>query len=155
FYPLSIALGAEATFVARSIDSEVVHLQEVLKRAADHKGTAFVEIYQNCNVFNDGWDGPLDAIKDRTQKSDRVIALKHGEPLVFGKDRDKCIRMAIGPHPTIAGLNDESVGPVFVHDETKDDPTYAFMLSRLEYPDYPVPIGVLRAVKKPTYDEMV
>ena len=156
FHPLSVALGAEATFVARTIDSEVAHLQEVLKRAAAHKGSAFVEIYQNCNVFNDGWEGTLDAIKDRTTKSDRVISLKHGEPLLFGKTREKAIRMAAGPPPVVANAaGDDAVGPVFVHDETKDDPTYAFMLSRLEYPDYPVPIGVLRAVSKPSYDEVV
>ncbi len=89
-HPLSMAIGCEATFVARSIDTNIKHLGEVLKRAAEHKGTAFVEVYQNCNVFNDGaWE----YAKDRDTKADTTLELEHGKPLIFGKNRDKGIRL--------------------------------------------------------------
>ena len=156
FNPLSVALGAEATFVARTVDTDVQHLQAVLRRAAHHEGTAFVEIYQNCNVFN---DDAFVYMTDKSIKADRQIVLEHGKPLIFGKERNKGIRMAANFSPEVVDVGE---GPgkvpleqVTVHDERIQNPAYAFMLSRLDYPDFPVPVGVLRAVDKPAYEQAI
>ena len=151
FIPASLALGAEASFVARSMDSDAPHLQSILKRAADHKGSAFVEIYQNCNVFN---DGAFDHLKEREVKADRLLFLEHGKPLLYGKGGDKAVKMTPGPHLT-CGPKDQGEGTILVHDEKRDDPAYAFMLSRLDYPEAPVAMGVLRAVVSETHDQLV
>ncbi len=151
FNPLSVAIGAEATFVARSIDIDSAHLQSVLRRAAEHKGTAFVEIYQNCNVFNDGaWE----SLTDKAVKSDRILVLEHGKPLIFGKERKKGIRMRPDMSPEVIEIDGDTSG-VLIHDETRPQEGYHFMLSRLRAPDFPQPIGVVRAVREPTYDELV
>ncbi|MEZ4440932.1 MAG: 2-oxoacid:ferredoxin oxidoreductase subunit beta [Polyangiaceae bacterium] len=156
FNPLSIALGAQSTFVARAVDTDVKHLQDILKRAAAHKGTAFIEIYQNCNVFN---DLAFIDVTAKDVKDDRQIVLEHGKPLVFGKDKKKGIRLTkdgvaevveVGDGPGQVKLED-----LPVHDEHRNNPAYAFMLSQLEHPEYPVPVGVLRAVEHPTYDAML
>jgi 2-oxoglutarate ferredoxin oxidoreductase subunit beta len=150
--PLSIALGAEASFVARSIDIHVQHLQATLERAARHKGTSFVEVYQNCNVFN---DGAFMEFADKSVRPDRTVALEHGEPLIFGKDNDKGIRLN-GTRPEIVQLgNGTSEHDLLVHDETDPDPIVAHILSRMQWPDFPVPLGVLRAVERPTYDSLL
>jgi len=99
-HPLSVAIGCEATFVARTIDVNIKHLGYVLKRAAEHKGTAFIEVYQNCPVFN---DGAFDYATNRDTKADTVIELEHGKPLVFGKDREKGIRLN-GLNPEVVEL---------------------------------------------------
>ncbi|MBI3074153.1 MAG: 2-oxoacid:ferredoxin oxidoreductase subunit beta [Deltaproteobacteria bacterium] len=152
FNPVSVALAAEATFVARAIDTDVVGLQSVLKRAADHRGSAFVEIYQNCNVFNDGaWE----AVAEKSVRSDRVVVLEHGKPLVFGKARDKGIRIRPDMTPEVIAVAPGTVGDAMIHDEKRDEPFYPFFLSRLAYPDYPEPVGVFRAVRRPTYDELI
>ena len=147
--PLSVAIGCEATFVARSIDVHVKHLGETLKRAAEHKGTAFVEVYQNCNVFNDGaWDYAT----DKNTKFDTVIELEHGKPLIFGKNKDKGIRLN-GTEPEIVELG-KGVNPddLLFHDEKSPEPTLAYLLSRMRHPEFPEPIGVFRAVDSPKYD---
>ena len=151
FHPCSVAIGAEATFVARSMDSDAPHLQSILKRAAEHKGSAFVEIYQNCNIFN---DGAFDHLKEREVKAERMIFLEHGKPLLYGKSQDKAIKMIHGPQ-LICGPKDDGQGEVLVHDEKLLDPTYAFMLSRLDYPDAPVPMGVLRQNFHTSYEQLV
>ncbi|MBI5867943.1 MAG: 2-oxoacid:ferredoxin oxidoreductase subunit beta [candidate division Zixibacteria bacterium] len=150
--PVSFAIAAEATFVARAIDSETAHMQEVLKRAAAHKGVAFVEILQNCNIFNDGaWD----SLKDREVKSDRLVNLQNRKPLVFGKNRDKGIRLN-GYKLEVASLGaGVSESDLLVYDETETDSSFAFLLSREGRPDFPVPIGVFRDVVAPTYDELM
>lgn len=151
FNPLSVAIGSAATFVARSIDIDSPHLQYVLRRAAEHKGTAFVELYQNCNVFNDGtWE----SVTDKDVRSDRLLILEHGKPLVFGKERKKGIRMRPDMSPEVVEINGNTSG-LLVHDETRRDEGYHFMLSRLESPEFPEPIGVLRAVRDPTYEELM
>ncbi|MBI2882727.1 MAG: 2-oxoacid:ferredoxin oxidoreductase subunit beta [Candidatus Methylomirabilis oxyfera] len=151
FNPLSVAIGSAATFVARSIDIDSPHLQYVLRRAADHKGTAFVELYQNCNVFNDGtWE----SVTDKDVRSDRLLVLEHGKPLVFGKERKKGIRMRPDMSPEIVEIDGNTSG-LLVHDERRHDEGYHFMLSRLASPEFPEPIGVLRAVREPTYDELM
>ncbi|MEN1682261.1 MAG: thiamine pyrophosphate-dependent enzyme, partial [Planctomycetota bacterium] len=152
-HPLSIAIGAEATFVARSIDTNIKHLAATLKRAAEHRGTAFVEVYQNCNVFNDGaWD----SAKDRTTKADTTIELEHGKPLIFGKNRAKGIRLT-GLDPEVVelgrGINEDDL---LFHDEKATEPSLAYLLSRMRYEDgFPEPIGVFRSVKKPMYDFLI
>lgn len=151
FNPLSVAIGASATFVARSIDIDSPHLQYVLRRAAEHKGTAFVEIYQNCNVFNDGtWE----SVTDKDVRGDRLLVLEHGKPLVFGKERNKGIRMRPDMSPEVVEIDGDTSG-LLIHDERRQDEGYHFMLSRLTSPQFPQPIGVLRAVREPTYDELI
>ena len=148
--PLSVALTAEATLVARSVDTYTEHLQETLDAAGFHKGSAFVEVLQNCNIFNDGaWR----EFTDRDVREDRMLKLHHGEPMIFGKDADKGIRM-VGLRPEIVQLGSGvSENDLTIHDET--DPTLAYVLSRMWWPDYPVPVGVLRRVSRPTHDQLV
>jgi len=152
-HPLSVAIGAEATFVARTIDRNVKHLGETLLRAADHKGTSFVEIYQNCNIFN---DGAYLYSTEKDQKQETTIYLEHGKPLIFGKNNDKGIRLH-GMDPEIVSLADGSVkeDDLLFHDEKMPQPSLAYLLSRMHYPDFPEPIGVFRCVDRPRYDQAV
>jgi 2-oxoglutarate ferredoxin oxidoreductase subunit beta len=155
FNPPALALGAGATFVARSIDVEGPHLGTVLKAAQDHKGTAFVEIYQNCPVFNDGAYGFL---TDKASKAETQLRMEHGKPLLFGKDRKKGIRFD-GRNAkleiVVVGENGITEADVLVHDAHRDDPTLAFMLASLSAtPGFPTPIGVFRDVRRPTAEEL-
>ena len=151
-HPLSLAFGCEATFVARSIDVHVKHLEKVLQRAAEHRGTAFVEVYQNCNIFNDHtWD----YASDRKRQADNVIELEHGEPLVFGTNRDKGIRASGLDAQVVELAGDITEDQLLVHDERADEPTLAYLLSRLRHPEFPEPIGVFRAVDRPCYEQRV
>jgi 2-oxoglutarate ferredoxin oxidoreductase subunit beta len=151
-HPLSIAIGCEATFVARSIDVNIQHLGDVLRRAAEHRGVSFVEVYQNCNVFNDGaWEYAA----DKKLRDENIIELEHGKPLIFGKDRDKGIRLN-GTEPEIVQLGgDIKEDDLLFHDEKAVEPTHAYLLSRMRHPEFPEPIGVFRAVNRPTYEEEV
>ena len=127
FNPLSLALGAEATFVARTHDMDRKHMQEVFRRAHEHKGAAFVEIYQNCNVFNDGAFGT-----SRTDnRAEMLIELEHGEPIRFGADKDKGVRLNKYGEAEIVDIAEVGEDAVLVHDEHRHDPTVAFALSRL------------------------
>jgi 2-oxoglutarate ferredoxin oxidoreductase subunit beta len=147
--PLSVALAAEATFVARTIDVDVNHLSEVLRRAAHHKGAAFVEIYQNCKVFN---DGVFDYATDKSVKAEHALYLEHGRPLLFGKDRNLGIRLN-GLTPEVVNLgNSITIDDLLIHDERAEDPTLAFLLSRLVFPDFPECLGIFRTVEKPTLE---
>jgi 2-oxoglutarate/2-oxoacid ferredoxin oxidoreductase subunit beta len=153
FNPLSLALGAEATFVARSVDVFQPHLKGVLKRAAAHQGSAFIEVLQNCNIFNDGaWEG----VTDRGVRDDHTISVEHGKPLVFGKARDKGIRLN-GLGLEVVTLGDGvTEQDLLVHDERTPNPAYAFLLSRMDAtPGFPTPIGVLRAVDAPRYETQI
>ena len=149
-HPLSIAIGCEASFVARSIDTNIKHLEATLKRAAEHKGTAFIEVYQNCNVFNDGaWKYAT----EKASKAENTIELEHGKPLIFGKDRDKGIRLN-GLEPEVVELGKGiSEDDLLFHDERSVEPSLAYLLTRLRFPEFPEPIGVFRAVDSPKYDE--
>jgi 2-oxoglutarate/2-oxoacid ferredoxin oxidoreductase subunit beta len=150
--PLSLALAAEATFVARSVDTHTEHLQATLTRAGFHRGSAFTEVLQNCNIFN---DGAYRDFTDREVREDRMLVLEHGQPMIFGKDRDKGIRLH-GLHPEVVQLGgDVTEADLLVHDEQAEDPHLAFMLSRMWWPDYPVPVGVFRDVSRPTHDELM
>jgi 2-oxoglutarate ferredoxin oxidoreductase subunit beta len=153
FHPLSLALGAEATFVARSIDVFLPHLKGVLKKAAAHTGAAFIEVLQNCNIFNDGaWE----SLTEKAVREDATISLEHGQPLVFGKSRDKGIRRKGLELEVVTLGNGLGEKDLVVHDERNPDPTYAWLLSRMETrPGFPTPIGVLRAVEAPRYEESI
>ena len=152
FNPTSVAIGAEATFVARTADRNTKHLAEILRRAAEHKGTSFVEVYQNCNIFNDGaW---LHVTEAET-KDDNTLILEDGEPMIFGKDRDKGIRLN-GLDPEVVTLgNGISEEDLLVHDEAHESPALGYLLSRLDYPRHPLPFGVFRRIKRPTYEEQL
>ncbi len=151
--PLAVALGAEGTFVARSLDTDPRHMVDMLTRTHEHRGASFLEIYQNCNIYN---DGAFEDFTARDVRADRMIYLQHGQPMIFGKQEDKGIRLN-GLKPEVVQLGEDGITEkdILVHDEAQEDPTIAFMLSRMDYPDYPVPVGVIRAVKRPTYDEML
>ncbi|HET7735687.1 MAG TPA: 2-oxoacid:ferredoxin oxidoreductase subunit beta [Nocardioidaceae bacterium] len=154
FNPISLALGAEATFVARTIDSDRKHLTEVLSAAAAHRGAALVEIYQNCPIFN---DGAFDAVKDNTTKADAIIPLVHGQQIRFGSEgqygvvRDKETGSVYAVECT-----DVADCDLLVHDAHNPDPTTAFALSRLTDAGYihRAPIGIFRSIEKPTYDDL-
>src|SRR5258708_6081662 len=149
--PLSLAIGAEATFVARTIDVDINHLTETLRRAAAHKGTAFIEIYQNCKIFN---DGVFEYATEKGTKSDNTLYLEHGKPLIFGKDRNKGIRLH-GLDPEVVTLgNGITVDDLLIHDERAEEPSLAYLLSRMVYPRFPECIGVYRRAQRPTYDEL-
>ena len=149
FNPLTVALGAGATFVSRTIDKELKHMQSMIKRSHAHKGTSFMEIYQNCNIFN---DGAFLAQTDRDQKAETVLILENGQPMIFGKEKDKGVRLD-GNKPVIVDIGDKwSIDDVLVHDES--DYVIASLLSNMSYQtDFPDPIGVLYAVKSETYEE--
>ncbi|MCX5073935.1 2-oxoacid:ferredoxin oxidoreductase subunit beta [Streptomyces sp. NBC_00513] len=155
FNPVSLAIGAEAGFVARTIDSDRKHLTDVLRQAADHQGTALVEIYQNCNIFN---DGAFEALKDNEKAQDAVIRLEHGQPVRFGTDHTKgVIRNPTTGDLEVATITPENTPHVLVHDAHTTNPTTAFALSRLADPDtlHHTPIGVLRSVQRPVYDTLM
>ncbi|HTA91353.1 MAG TPA: 2-oxoacid:ferredoxin oxidoreductase subunit beta [Polyangiaceae bacterium] len=148
--PACVALGVNGSFVARSVDIEAQHLADVLRRAAHHSGSAFIEIYQNCNVFN---DGAFDSFTEKTHKADRQLRVEHGKPLVFGAKRDQGIRLntrTLGLEVVTLGLNGITEADLVVHDET--NPTLAYMLAHMPYPAFPVALGVLFAETRPTYD---
>ena len=151
-HPLSVAIGAEATFVARTIDVNVKHLAQTLERAANHKGTSFVEIYQNCNIFN---DQAFEYATGKDTKDDTTLYLEHNRPLVFGKDRAKGIRLN-SMEPEIVDLgNGIKEDDLLFHNEQQTEPSLAYLLSRMHYPEFPEPMGVFRCVERPTYEELV
>ena len=153
FNPVSLALGAEATFVARTIDSDRKHLTSVLRAAADHKGAALIEIYQNCPIFNDDAFLP---VTDPSTRDDRLIRLEHGEPIRFGPGGSRGLQFSrYGSLEDIdATAADES--SLLVHDAHAADPSYAFALSRLDTSDFAhSPIGILRSVERPSYDDLM
>jgi 2-oxoglutarate/2-oxoacid ferredoxin oxidoreductase subunit beta len=151
--PLSLAIASESTFVARSIDIDVKHLGTIVQEAAKHKGMSFVEVYQNCNIFN---DHAFDSFAERSVRSDMVLYLEHGKPMIFGKDRNRGIRMN-GAHPEVVTIGENGIteNDLLVHDIYLKDPSVAFMLARMEQPDFPQPVGIFRAVQRPTYEEMM
>ena len=147
FNPPSVALGAQSTFVARTIDSHTQHLQEMLKRVHEHKGTSFLEVYQNCNIFN---DGAFAHVKDKDVKDDNVLDLKHGEPMIFGKEQNKGIRLN-GFNPEIVKIGTGiSADDLLVHDENNRN--LAGLLANFTEDDsLPTPLGVIYAEDQPRY----
>jgi 2-oxoglutarate/2-oxoacid ferredoxin oxidoreductase subunit beta len=153
FNPVSLALGAEASFVARTIDSDRKHLTSVLRAAADHKGTAFVEIYQNCPIFNDDAFLPVTEPGSREQN---VIRLENGEPIRFGADAGMGLRFGRFGGLQAAPVATADPESLLSHDAHAPDPSYAFALSRLDSIDFAhTPIGVFRQVERPSYDELM
>ena len=149
FNPISLALGAEATFVARTHDLDRKHMQETFRRAHEHKGAAFVEIYQNCNVFN---DGAFEGVTKKDVREDMLIPLQHGQPIRFGPDGAKGVVLTGQGKASIVDVADVGEDAILVHDEHREEPGLAFMLSRLARGPYePTPIGVFRAVDHPDY----
>ncbi len=155
FNPVSLAIGAEASFVARTVDSDRKHLTEVLRQAAAHPGTALVEIYQNCNIFN---DGAFEVLKDKQQAEEAVIRLEHGQPIRFGTDGAKgVVRDRVTGDLNVVTVTAENEADILVHDAHSTSPTTAFALSRLADPDtlHHTPIGVFRSVDRPIYDTLM
>jgi 2-oxoglutarate ferredoxin oxidoreductase subunit beta len=150
FDPIALALGAEASFVARTVDVETKHLQEIVKRAHAHKGASFVEILQNCNVFN---DGAFEDLTEKDRKADHTLVLEHGKPLVFGKLKDKGIRLRDYRPEVVTLGGDVSESDLLVHDER--NPALAYLLSRMGPPEFPTPIGVFTVVDRPCYEEVM
>ncbi len=154
FNPVSLALGAEATFVARAMESDRAELTTILKAAAEHRGTALVEIYQNCPIFN---DGAFDLIKDRSQQEARIVRLRAGEPIRVGVEgaRQVLVRGERGAFSFVAEDRAEATATV-IHDPYAHDPSQAFALSRLDSPEMThVPMGIFRQVERPSYDDLV
>jgi len=152
--PVSLAIASEATFVARSLDIDVKHLSATIEAAAKHKGTSFIEVYQNCNIFN---DGAFQSFTERTVRADNMLYLEHGKPLVFGKNNDKGIRL-IGAQPEVIELNSETgltADDCHTHDIHRADSSLAFILGRMTQPDFPQPIGIFRSVERETYEQGV
>ena len=148
FDPIALALGAEASFVARSVDVEAKHLQDIVRRAHAHRGAAFVEILQNCNVFN---DGAFSGVTEKATKADQTLVLEHGKPLIFGKDRDRGIRLRdFQPEVVMLG-NGVTEADLLVHDE--HNPALAYLIARLGPPNFPTPIGVFTSVDRPCYED--
>jgi len=143
--PLNIALTSGASFVARTVDRDGAHLYKMLKRAAEHQGTAFVEIYQNCPVFN---DGAFEHLTDKSRKAETVLYLEAGEPLVFGAERDKGITLDHALQPQIVAADDESV---LVMNEQA--PLVAQLIAELKHPDFPTPVGVFHAEERAVYEQ--
>lgn len=154
FNPISLALGSEASFIARSFDREPKHMKEMIRRAADHKGTAFIEIYQNCNIFN---NNAFEILTNKETKADNVLTLEDGKPMIFGKENDKGIKLD-GFTPKVVNLNENGVSAddLFIHKEKDDNAIRATILAHMaDDPEMPTPIGVFRQIEKPTYDEGV
>jgi 2-oxoglutarate/2-oxoacid ferredoxin oxidoreductase subunit beta len=148
--PLAFALGCGATFVARTVDRNIPHMDEMLKRAAAHKGTAFLEILQNCNVYNDlAWN----VIYDRESKVQHELRLEHGKPLLFGPPDDRRAVIMQGVIPTVVRAKDVPESSLWVHDEKNVNA--AKLIADLFAPDFPIPVGVLTAVDAPVYEDLM
>lgn len=151
--PVSLALSMGATFVARAVDIDQQNLRDILERAAAHKGTSLIEVYQNCHIFN---DGTFEAVASKKLRDDNRVMLEHGKPLIFGKNRDKGIRLN-GLEPEVVSLADGQFteADLLVHNEKSEQTTLAYFLSRMHNPDFPVPMGVFRAARESCYGESV
>ena len=151
--PLSMAFAAEATFVGRSMDTDPKHLATMIERLAHHKGSGLLEVYQNCNIFN---DGTFKNFSERDVKDDRMIYLEHGQPLLFGKNKSKGIRLnGVTPEIVTVGENGVTIDALLRHDENSSEPSLPYILGRMQHPEYPVPMGVFRQVSKPTYEDLL
>jgi 2-oxoglutarate ferredoxin oxidoreductase subunit beta len=153
YNPVSLALGAEASFVARTHDMDRKHMMETFRRAYKHKGAALVEVYQNCNVFN---DGAFETITAKDNRPTMLIPLEHGKPVRFGPDNEKGVVVDRSGSACIVDVNEVGEDNLLVHDESREDPSLAFALSRLASGPYsPTPIGVFRAVERADYGSQV
>ncbi len=150
--PIGVAIGAEATFIARTVDVYQKHMSEMIRRSAAHAGGGVIEIAQNCNIFNDGaWSH----LSEKDTRADNVLFLEHGKPMRFGKDLEKGICLCGGLTPQVVHVDDVGEDQLLVHDEQADHPTLAYFLSRMGPPDFPTPVGVFRAIDRPTYQDLL
>jgi 2-oxoglutarate ferredoxin oxidoreductase subunit beta len=151
FNPVTLALGAEATFVARTVDTDKKHLAQTLRAAAAHQGAAFVEIYQNCNVFN---DGAFDAVRAKGQKERNQIRLDHGQPIRFGSEGERGVARGADGRLEVVDVAEAGEDVLLVHDAQRAEPSLAFELAHLSArPTGPTPIGIFRAVSRPAYGQ--
>ena len=154
--PLSIAIASKASFIARAIDTDANNLRDILLKTARHRGSAFVEILQNCNVFN---DKAFASFTDKSVKQDRLIYLKDKEPITFGKDNEKALAMVTGKSGLkevgVVKVEDAEEGDILVHDESSPGTALAFLLAQLDEAEHPVPLGVFRNISKPLYGELL
>ena len=152
FNPISLALGCEASLVARTVDVFPSHMKDLLTLVARHRGSAFVEILQNCNVFN---DGAFEDVTDKGVRDDRTLDLEHGKPLIFGKDKNRGIRLAGTRLEVVTFEPGSPPADLLVHEADEPDATIAYVLSRMNPPDFPLPIGLFRQVAMPTFEQLV
>lgn len=149
--PLSVALASEATYVARSYDTDPQHLTATIESAARHKGAAFVEILQNCNIFN---DGAFRAYTDRNVRNERLLYLEHGQPMLFGENGNKGLAVS-ATGLRVVDSDGPDAGLILTHDATRPSPDVHQLLARCQYPEMPVPMGVIRQVQLPTYSDYI
>lgn len=148
--PIKLALAAGATFVARSVDRDTKHLEATLATAAQHKGASFVEVFQNCNIYN---DGAFASFADKDVRQDRMVYLENGKPLRYGKHLEHGVRLnGFQPEVVESPMSDDEL---LVHDTGREDIALPMILSGMDYPDFPVPLGVFRQVERETYDGLV
>jgi 2-oxoglutarate ferredoxin oxidoreductase subunit beta len=153
FNPLAVALGAEASFVARTHDLDRHHMIETFRAAHAHKGASFVEIYQNCNVFN---DGQFDEVTKKQARDEMMINLVHGEPITFGAEQQRAVAMGVDGQLRLVERADVAADEILIHDEHRHDPSLAFALARLSHDDHsPTPFGVFRNIERPEYSHAV
>jgi 2-oxoglutarate ferredoxin oxidoreductase subunit beta len=149
--PIGVAIGAEATFIARTVDTFQQHMADVFRRAAEHRGATLVEIAQNCPIFNDGaWKH----LTNPDLRADNVLYLEHGKPMRFGKHQEKGIRLR-GLQPEVVEVEAGGEAELLVHDERAAEPTLAYLLSRMGPPGFPTPVGVLRSIETPSFDQLL
>ena len=150
--PMTFALSAGASFIARALDVDAKALQTTLREAAEHKGTSFVEIYQNCPIFN---DGTFSEISERSLREDRILRLQDGQPFLFGKEQNKGIRLN-GLKPEIVDVNENTdLSEIIVHDQKSEDTIMAHLLTGMNHPNFPVPMGVFRQVEYSRFEESI
>ena len=153
FTPCMVALGANASFVGRTVDIFVKEQRDLLRAAADHRGASFVEIYQNCNIFN---DGAFDEFAAKEMRAERMLLLEHGKPMRFGKNRERGIRLnGLEPEVVTIGENGVTEADILVHDERAREQTLAYLLTSLHYPEFPVPSGVFHVADRPALEEVI
>jgi 2-oxoglutarate ferredoxin oxidoreductase subunit beta len=153
FNPLAVALGAEASFVARTHDLDRQHMIETFRAAHAHHGASFVEIYQNCNVFN---DGQFDEVTKKQARDEMMINLVHGEPITFGADQQRAVAMGVDGQLRLVERADVAAEEILIHDAHRHDPSLAFALARLSHDDHsPTPFGVFRDIQRPEYSHAV
>jgi 2-oxoglutarate ferredoxin oxidoreductase subunit beta len=151
--PLPLAVTAGATFIARVVDTNLPMMREVFGESSEHKGVSFIEAYTNCVIFN---DGAFAAAESRLERKEATVELKHGEPLIFGKDRNKGIILdGFTPKAVVIGENGIKESDILVHDEKSTNPAYLYMLATMKGPELPIPVGILRRIEKPTYESQV
>lgn len=152
FNPVAVAIGAGASFVARTVDTDLASLGNILKQAATHRGTAFVEVLQNCNMFA---DGTYEALTDKATRDDARLLLEHGKPMIFGKQRDRGIRLnGLRPQVVSLGEGGGNEDDLLIHDATTQDASLGFLLSQMQSPEFPLPLGIFRQASLPAYEEL-